>query len=69
MILVLAAIIAVFLAGTVCGVFAMLVIGIHAEERRSMRSGTSSSIAGAASGRLLRTQTCDDKPARSAIRR
>ncbi|MFC5751684.1 hypothetical protein [Actinomadura rugatobispora] len=37
MILVLAAILAVFLAGSTCGIFAMLVIGIHAEERRTAR--------------------------------
>ncbi|WP_067829685.1 hypothetical protein [Actinomadura kijaniata] len=57
MILVLAALIAVFLAGSVCGIFAMLVIGIHAEERRHSRSGSSSSLAGSASRRVLRTQT------------
>jgi len=61
MILVLAAIIAVFLAGTVCGIFAMLVIGIHAEERRA----GSTSTAGSTSRRLLRTQTCDDLPVRT----
>ncbi|MBO2449041.1 hypothetical protein J4573_18200 [Actinomadura barringtoniae] len=61
MILVLAAIIAVFLAGTVCGIFAMLVIGIHAEEHRT----GSTSTAGSASRRLLRSETCDDLPARN----
>ncbi|GAA4096555.1 hypothetical protein [Actinomadura miaoliensis] len=64
MILVLASIIAVFLAGSTCGIFAMLVIGIHAEERRAMRGGGASSRAGAASRRLLSTRTCDDVPAR-----
>lgn len=60
MILVLAAIIAVFLAGSTCGIFAMLVIGIHAEERRVMQGRAESSRAGAVSRRLLSTRTCDD---------
>lgn len=74
MILVLASIIAVFLAGSTCGIFAMLVIGIHAEERRVMRSRshpsrpdssrTDSSRAGAVSRRLLTTRTCDEAPTR-----
>ncbi|GAA0220063.1 hypothetical protein GCM10009527_015370 [Actinomadura nitritigenes] len=69
MILVLASIIAVFLAGSTCGIFAMLVIGIHAEERRVMRnrsnpSRTESSRAGAVSRRLLTTRTCDEAPTR-----
>ncbi|MEW2358261.1 hypothetical protein [Spirillospora sp. NPDC029432] len=65
MILVLASIIAVFLAGTVCGIFAMLVIGIHSEERRAMRHGASSSRTGAVSRRVLSTRTtCDDVPER-----
>lgn len=69
MILVLASIIAVFLAGIVCGIFAMLVIGIHGEERRSARNRASSSATGAASRRFLRTETCDDRPARPLGRR
>jgi hypothetical protein len=68
-ILVLASIIAVFLAGSVCGIFAMLVIGIHSEERRVSRNGVTSSSVGIASRRLLRTQTCDDLPARAEARR
>ncbi|MFG1998191.1 hypothetical protein ACGFNU_03470 [Spirillospora sp. NPDC048911] len=64
MILVLAAIIAVFLAGAVCGIFAMLVVGIHAEERRITRAGTGPTRAGASSRRFLSTQTGDDLPAR-----
>ncbi|TDC54832.1 hypothetical protein E1281_15445 [Actinomadura sp. KC345] len=66
MILVLASIIAVFLAGSTCGIFAMLVIGIHNEERRAARGRTESSRCGAASVRLLstRTRTCDDTPQR-----
>ncbi|GLZ13291.1 hypothetical protein Acsp04_35260 [Actinomadura sp. NBRC 104425] len=62
MILVLASIAAVFLAGVVCGVFAMVVLGIHAEERRIGRPGNGPSVTGAASRRLLSTQTCDDVP-------
>ncbi|GAA0245276.1 hypothetical protein GCM10009527_047430 [Actinomadura nitritigenes] len=69
MILILASIIAVFLAGAVSGIFAMLVIGIHSEERRVLRNATASSSAGIASRRLLRTQTCDDLPARVKARR
>lgn len=64
MILVLASIIAVFLAGSTCGIFAMLVIGIHAEERRVIRGRTTPSRTGTASRRLLSTQTCDDVPHR-----
>jgi hypothetical protein len=69
MILVLASIIAVFLAGSTCGIFAMLVIGIHAEERRVMRSRShssrpDSSRAGAVSRRLLTTRSCDEAPTR-----
>ncbi|KAB2351056.1 hypothetical protein [Actinomadura rudentiformis] len=63
MILVLASIIAVFLAGTTCGIFAMLVIGIHAEERRTTRNGDRSRT-GTASRCLLSTQTGDDVPVR-----
>ncbi|MBT2213775.1 hypothetical protein [Actinomadura sp. NEAU-AAG7] len=69
MILVLALVIAVFLAGSTCGIFAMLVIGIHAEERRALRRGSASSRAGAASRRLLSTHTCDDVPARASAGR
>jgi hypothetical protein len=64
MILVLASIIAVFLAGSTCGIFAMLVIGIHAEERRVARGRTESSRCGTASRRLLSTRTCDEAPRR-----
>jgi hypothetical protein len=69
MILVLASIIAVFLAGSTCGIFAMLVIGIHTEERRAMRSRANpsrpdSSRAGAVSRRLLTTRRCDEAPTR-----
>ncbi|MFC9973210.1 hypothetical protein ACFVH6_20195 [Spirillospora sp. NPDC127200] len=64
MVLVLAAIIAVFLAGAVCGIFAMLVVGIHAEERRSARKGFGLTRSGAASRRLLSTQTREDVPTR-----
>ncbi|MQY08058.1 hypothetical protein [Actinomadura macrotermitis] len=64
MILVLASIIAVFLGGIICGIFAMLVIGIHAEERRITRAGTGPTRTGAISRRVLSTQTCDDLPER-----
>jgi hypothetical protein len=64
MILVLVAIIAVFLAGATCGIFAMLVIGIHAEDRRVVRTGGPTRT-GAASRRLLSTQTCDEVPTRT----
>ncbi|MFI0371239.1 hypothetical protein ACH35V_25530 [Actinomadura sp. 1N219] len=62
MILVLASILAVFLAGSICGIFAMLVVGIHAEERRVMQGRAETSRTGMASRRLLSTQTCDDTP-------
>ncbi|GAA4145319.1 hypothetical protein [Actinomadura keratinilytica] len=62
MILVLASIAAVFLAGVVCGVFAMVVLGIHAEERRVSRPGDGPTVTGAASRRLLSTQTGHDVP-------
>ncbi|MGI5168202.1 hypothetical protein ACQEU3_28025 [Spirillospora sp. CA-253888] len=64
MILVLAALIAVFFAGSVCGIFAMLVIGIHAEERRHARSSSSTSLAGSVSRRVLSTETRDVRPER-----
>ena len=64
MILVLAAILAVFLAGSTCGIFAMLVIGIHAEERRTARGLAETSRVGTASRRVLSTRTCDDMSAR-----
>ncbi|MFA1539404.1 hypothetical protein [Actinomadura monticuli] len=64
MILVLASILAVFLAGSTCGIFAMLVIGIHAEERRTAGRRAESSRVGTASRRVLSTRTCDDAPAR-----
>ncbi|WP_067483286.1 hypothetical protein [Actinomadura hibisca] len=69
MILVLASVIAVFLGGIVCGVFAMLVIGIHAEERRITNVDTSPTRVGAISRRVLSTQTCDDKPEHMRARR
>jgi hypothetical protein len=69
MILVLVSLIAVFLAGSVCGIFAMLVIGIHSEERRTARAGASPTLAGTASRRFLSTQTCDDLPRRIQARR
>ncbi|WP_157433177.1 hypothetical protein [Actinomadura rifamycini] len=62
MILVLASITAVFLAGAVSGIFVMLVIGIHAEERRAMRGGVGPSRSGAASRRVLSTRTQGDVP-------
>ena len=62
MILVLASIIAVFLAGAVSGIFAMLVLGIHAEERRAMRGDVGPSRSGAASRRVLSTRTRNDSP-------
>ena len=69
MIVVLASIIAVFLAGAVCGIFTMVVLGIHAEERRINRPGSGPTVTGAASRRLLSTQTCDDLPSvRSPVR-
>ncbi|GAA4065886.1 hypothetical protein [Actinomadura miaoliensis] len=68
MILVLASIIAVFLAGAVCGIFAMVVLGIHAEERRVSRPGNGPTVTGAASRRLLSTQTCDDLPSAPSVR-
>ena len=69
MILVLVSLIAVFLAGTTCGIFAMVVIGIHAEERRTTRSGNGRTLSGTASRRLLSTQTGDDLPARLTARK
>ncbi|MFB4308936.1 hypothetical protein [Actinomadura sp. GTD37] len=69
MILILALILAVFLAGSTCGIFAMLVIGIHNEERRAMRGRPASSRTGAASRSLLTTRTGDDVPARVAAGR
>ncbi|MGI5201247.1 hypothetical protein ACQEU6_06575 [Spirillospora sp. CA-108201] len=58
----------VFLAGIVCGIFAMLVIGVHAEERRVRRAGLAHSPAGGASRRLLSTQMGDDLPGRVTAR-
>lgn len=58
--LVLATITAAFLAGTFCGVLAMVIIGIHAEEHRADHS--KHTRAGAASIRLLRTHTSDIRP-------
>lgn len=61
MILVLVSIIAVFFAGSVCGIFALIVLGIHAEERRA-RTNNAPSAAGTVSRRLLKTQTGDMPP-------
>ncbi|RFS82874.1 hypothetical protein D0T12_26025 [Actinomadura spongiicola] len=69
MILVLASILAVFLAGSVCGIFAVLVIGIHVDERRVMRGRAESSRAATASRRMLSTRTCDDTPDRVSVGR
>jgi hypothetical protein len=53
MILILTATAAVFLAGLVVGVFAMVVLGIHAEQPRSARMGAQpNTLIGAASRRL-----------------
>ncbi|MFC5186041.1 hypothetical protein [Actinomadura harenae] len=60
MILVLVSIIAVFFAGCVCGIFALIVLGIHAEERRA-RTNKVPGTAGTVSRRLLTTRT-SDKP-------
>lgn len=46
-------VLAVFLAGAVVGAFALVVVGIHAEERRAFRGGAPDSRCGAASRRLL----------------
>ncbi|GLZ07970.1 hypothetical protein Acsp03_54360 [Actinomadura sp. NBRC 104412] len=68
MIPVLVAISATFLAGAVCGIFAMVVIGIHAEERRVMSRSDGPSRTGLASRRLLTTRTtCDDLPERERV--
>ncbi|MFD0851177.1 hypothetical protein ACFQ07_03045 [Actinomadura adrarensis] len=69
MILVLASIIAVFLAGAVCGIFTMVVLGIHAEERRVMGNGNRPTRTALASRQLLSTRTgCDDLPERERVR-
>jgi hypothetical protein len=53
MILILTTIAAVFLAGLVVGVLAMVVLGIHAEQHRSSRIGAQpNTLIGAASRRL-----------------
>ena len=52
---VLVIVFAVFLAGTAVGAFALVVVGIHAEERRAFRGGESGGPCGAASRRLLAT--------------
>ncbi|WP_067453566.1 hypothetical protein [Actinomadura macra] len=62
MILVLAAIVAVFLAGSACGVFALLVLGIHAEERRALRQGGRSRTA-SVSCQVLKTRSGAGVPA------
>jgi hypothetical protein len=63
MILILTATAAVFLAGLVVGVFAMVVLGIHAEQHQSTRVGTRpNTLIGAASRRLrlLNVQPAQD---------
>jgi hypothetical protein len=60
MILVLAVGTAVFLGGAVLGVFVMLVVGIHAEERRALRRDPRRSRVASASCRVLTTRTEDD---------
>jgi hypothetical protein len=46
---------AVFLAGAVVGAFALMVVGIHAQERRALRGRAGDSRCGAASRRVLAT--------------
>jgi hypothetical protein len=54
MILILAATAAVFMTGVVLGILAMVVIGIHAEERHTARMGDDPSTrVGAGARRLL----------------
>ncbi|MCP2338597.1 hypothetical protein [Actinomadura rupiterrae] len=61
MILVLVAIVAVFFAGSVCGIFALIVLGIHAEERRARTTHAPSTV-GTVSRRLLTTRTGEKTP-------
>ncbi|MEV5574452.1 hypothetical protein AB0L06_30830 [Spirillospora sp. NPDC052269] len=61
MILVLVSIIAVFFAGSICGIFALIVLGTHAEERRA-RTNNAPSTAGTVSRRVLSTRTGDKPP-------
>jgi hypothetical protein len=71
MILILTATAAVFLAGLVVGVLAMVVLGIHAEQRRSARmSAQPSTLIGAASRRLrlLNVQAADSADSAGAER-
>ncbi|MFC4908413.1 hypothetical protein [Actinomadura gamaensis] len=68
MILILVAIVAVFFAGSVCGIFALIVLGIHAEERRA-RTNHKPSTAGTVSRRLLTTRTGDQPPAKVKVGR
>ena len=66
MILILTATTAVFLAGLVVGVLAMVVIGIHVEQHRSARvSAQPSTLIGAASRRvgLLNVRAADTSDA------
>jgi hypothetical protein len=68
MILVLVSIVAVFLAGAVCGIFTMVVLGIHSEERRVMGNSKRPTRTGLASRQLLSTRTgCDDLPERERV--
>jgi hypothetical protein len=54
MILILTATAAVFMTGVVLGILAMVVIGIHAEERHTARMGEEAATrVGAAARRLL----------------
>jgi hypothetical protein len=54
MILILAATVAVFMTGVVLGVLAMVVVGIHAEERHMARMGEDAATrVGAGARRLL----------------
>jgi hypothetical protein len=72
MILILTATAAVFLAGLVVGVLAMIVIGIHAEQHRSARIGAQPSTRiGAASRRLrlLNVQAARDAAASADVQR
>ncbi|WP_019631087.1 hypothetical protein [Actinomadura atramentaria] len=59
MILILATAAAVFLGGIVLGVFTMLVVGIHAEERRALCRDTRRTRTASAANRLLTTRTDD----------
>ncbi|GAA2120623.1 hypothetical protein [Actinomadura alba] len=55
---------AVFLAGAAVGAFTLVVVGIHAQERRMIRTGAVESRTGAASRRLLATGLVRDEARR-----